>query len=78
MEGLEHTSTLRKDLYRRSPTEGKAIPILVQPVDIPDRHPEGEEIAFLSEGTTPGAGERPIREDMRSSEGVANGGYTVK
>ena len=35
MERLEHTSTLREDLYRRRPTEVKAIPILVQPVDIP-------------------------------------------
>ena len=29
-EGLDHTSTLREDLYRKSPLEGKAIPILVQ------------------------------------------------
>ena len=30
-EGLDHTSTLREDLYRQTPPEGKAIPILVQP-----------------------------------------------
>ena len=42
IKGLEHTSTLREDLYRRRPPEGGPIPILVQPVSITDRNPEGE------------------------------------
>ena len=44
-EGLEHTSTMREDLYRKRPPEGEATPILVQPAEIPDGPPEGEEIA---------------------------------
>ena len=43
-EGLEHTSTLRDNLYRRRPIEGKAIPILVQPQKIADYTMEGGEI----------------------------------
>ena len=44
-EVLEHTSTLREDIYRRHPLEGEAILILVLPVSIVYRHPEGEEIS---------------------------------
>ena len=43
-EGLEHTSILREDLYRRCPSEDEAIPILVQPVIIAEGPPEGEYI----------------------------------
>ena len=42
MEGLEHYSTLREDLYRRQTLEGEAIPILVQPAEITDGPPEVE------------------------------------
>ena len=45
IEGLEYTSTLSEDLFRRRPPEGEATPILVQPVCIADGPPEGEEIA---------------------------------
>ena len=44
-EGLEHTSTLREDLYRQQPPEGEAIPILVQPARIVDDTPEWGEIS---------------------------------
>ena len=44
-EGLEHTSILREDLYRRRLPEGEVISILVQPVIIADGPPEGEEIS---------------------------------
>ena len=43
-EELENTSTLSKDLYRRLPLEGEAIPILVQPVSIVYGPLEVEEI----------------------------------
>ena len=44
-EGLEQTSTLREDIYRRRPQEGEAIPVLVQQVSITDGTMEGEEVA---------------------------------
>ena len=44
-EQLEHTSTLREDLYMRLPPEGEPLSILVQPVSIADGPTEGEEIA---------------------------------
>ena len=44
-EGLEHTSTLSEDLYRRFSLEGTIILILLQPTNIPNGPPEGEEIA---------------------------------
>ena len=46
IEGLEHTSTLRYDLYRQPPQEGEPIPILVQLVSIADGPPEIEDITF--------------------------------
>ena len=45
-EGLEHTSTLGEDIYRRRPQEGEPIPILLQPVSIADGPLEGEDILF--------------------------------
>ena len=44
-EGLEHTSHLREDIYRRCLPEGEAIPILVQLARIADDIPERKEIA---------------------------------
>ena len=46
-EGMEHTSTRREDIYRQRPLEGKAVPILLQPSDIPGGPPEGNEISVL-------------------------------
>ena len=45
-EGLEHTSTLREDLYRWLPPEGYPIPILLQPVSITGGPLEGEDLEF--------------------------------
>ena len=42
-EGLDHTSTLREDIYRQRPAEGASIPILAQPAEIPDEPPGREE-----------------------------------
>ena len=44
-EGLEHTSTLREDIYRRRPPEGVPISILAQSAEIPDEPPGGEDTA---------------------------------
>ena len=44
-EGLEHTSILSEDLYRRHPPEGESINILLPPAAIADGPSEGEEIA---------------------------------
>ena len=44
-KGTEQTSTLREDLYRWRPPEGKAIPILVKLARISDDNPEGEDIS---------------------------------
>ena len=41
-EVLEHTSTLREDLYRQHPPECTSIPILAQLEMIADGTPEGE------------------------------------
>ena len=50
MKGLEQTSTLRDNLYRQIPPEGAEIPILLQPEEIHNGSPEGEEIVVAVQG----------------------------
>ena len=61
-EGLEHTSTLREDLYRRLPPEGAEILILVQPVRIAYRPPEGGGGCNVSGEAKNGTDGRTIRD----------------
>ena len=53
-EGLDHTSTLSEDIYRRRPPEFMPILILAQPAEIPDEPPGGEEIAVAVRGLCTG------------------------
>ena len=45
IEEMDHTSTLREELYRRHPPEGASILILVQTAEMEDDPPGGQDIA---------------------------------
>ena len=49
-EWMEHTSTLREDLYMCHPTEGEAISIVVQPAYIVDGPLERDYIVVALQG----------------------------
>ena len=55
-EGLDHTSTLKEELYMRHLMEGESIPILVQPAETIDGPPVKEGYTIGSAGTTYGGG----------------------
>ena len=57
--GLEHTSTLREELYRWRPLEGAPIRILAQPVETPDGPPEGEDTEVAVRELRTGSPEGP-------------------
>ena len=60
-EGLERTSTLREDIYRRCPPEGEEIPILVQLARVADDIPEREDIAVAVQRLKMGREGNPSR-----------------
>ena len=60
------------------PPEAEAIPVPVQPSEIPDRPPRSELDCSGSAGTMNRAVRRPIRDEGRASKGVAKRGETGK
>ena len=58
-EVMEHTSTLREDLYKQCPSEGEATLIIVKPSMISDRPPEGEDISLTVRRLRTGRAEGP-------------------
>ena len=67
-EMLDHTSTLRDDLYRRRPPLGEAILIIVQPVSVPIRTPITGVYSIVTVGIMHRSGWRFIKDDGRASE----------
>ena len=78
MEGLDHNSTLREDLYRQRPPEFVPVPIIVQQVEIPDKL--SVRGGYISVSTGPAHGEirRSSRDEGISPAGVAKGIETGK